>query len=174
MRTSLFSSAPALAARVLVLSALLPCAALARNTLSNGERLTPGESLTSNNGEFKMTFEPSGQIVVRRMPKVQQPGELAPGSEPSVHWHSGFQGPVKGELTLEMQHDNNLVVYDTVGGTERNPVWNTDTCEAGRSGLGSLVLQDNGELTVMSGADCLWNAMRKVHSVGGGSSRISL
>lgn len=166
------------ASQAVLLSAFLPCAALAQsNTLGNDKSLKAGETLTSNNGEYRMTFEPSGQIVVHRLPKPAAPPAPGAGAPvpaaPAVHWHSEFQGPIHGEPSLVMQRDNNLVVYDLVGGTDRRPVWNSDTCEAGQVGLGSLVLQDNGELTIMSGPECVWNAMRKTLSMGGGRSRIA-
>jgi len=166
---------PWMARTALAFTLLQGISALAANTLANGSRLAAGETLTSANGQYRMNVETDGRLAVYRI-EPPAPGAGSPSGMATVHshWDSGSAGPVHGTLTLEMQADNNLVLYDTVGGTERRAAWNSDTCNAGRAGAAVLVLQDNGELTVQSDGECLWNSMRRITSLGGGSSRITL
>lgn len=163
-----------LPAKAALLAALLQgTAARAEHTLGNGAQMAAGQSLTSASGEYRMTVEKDGRVVVYR---IQQPAS-GTGSTPATvttHWDSGSASPVHGTLSLEMQKDNNLVLYDTVGGTERRAVWDSRTSSEGRAETGTLVLQDNGELTVQSGGECIWNSMRSITSLGGGRSKVSL
>jgi hypothetical protein len=149
--------------------ALLGLAALADPTLPNDGRLPVEGELVSSNGEFRFTLQPGGRLAVQR--KTASP---AAGAAWQEVWSAGGSGPFQGRQELRMQRDNNLVLYDIVGGTEQRSAWSTETAGQSPEGTGRLVLQDDGELTVLSGSDVLWSSRRKIMAAGGGSSKVEV
>ncbi|GAB2622627.1 hypothetical protein Aab01nite_26600 [Paractinoplanes abujensis] len=102
-------------------------AAAGQSLLTGGERLNPGQSLISPNGQFRLTMQGDGALK-----------EVRAGVEPV--WQAVNLRMAAGS-TLEMQGDGNLVVY----GPGHVALWSTGT--AGRNGS-VLRLQDDGNLVV--------------------------
>ena len=94
-------------------------------TLRAPGQLTPGRSLTSNNGLYNLVLQPDGNFVLYK-------GATA-------LWASNTRGmPV---ATAVMQNDGNLVLYDS----QQRPLWNSGT--EGHPGA-FLTIQDNGNVIV--------------------------
>jgi len=98
------------------------------DTLTEGQKLVKGESLTSSNGAYTLTLQDDGNLVL--------------ASRGHAIWASETNGEdvVRGEV----QGDGNFVLY-----TADKPVWHTDT--KGKKNV-RLVLQDDRNL-VLYGAD---------------------
>ena len=77
------------------------------STLTAGQQLNPGQSKTSPNGLYTLTYQTDGNLVL-----------YSPGG---ALWHTGTFGTCAG--TAIMQGDGNFVVYDC-GGT---PLWHAGT-----------------------------------------------
>ncbi|MBL7255259.1 hypothetical protein [Paractinoplanes lichenicola] len=126
---------------VLLVLALLAIAAPARaaagqSLLVGGERLNPGQSLTSPNGQFRLTMQADGALREFR-------AEIEPV------WQA-VNLRMRAGSTLEMQGDGNLVIY----GPGHVALWSSGT--AGRNGS-VLRLQDDGNLVLYApGNRAVW------------------
>ena len=98
------------------------------DTLTGGQKLVKGESLTSSNGAYTLTLQDDGNLVL--------------ASRGHAIWASGTDG--QDVVRAEVQTDGNFVIY-----TADKPVWHTDT--KGKKNV-RLVLQDDRNL-VLYGAD---------------------
>lgn len=98
------------------------------DTLTGGQKLVKGESLTSSNGAYTLTLQDDGNLVL--------------ASRGHAIWASGTDG--QDVVRAEVQSDGNFVIY-----TADKPVWHTDT--KGKKNV-RLVLQDDRNL-VLYGAD---------------------
>jgi LysM repeat protein len=98
------------------------------DTLTGGQKLVKGESLTSSNGAYTLTLQDDGNLVL--------------ASRGHAIWASGTDG--QDVVRAELQSDGNFVLY-----TADKPVWHTDT--KGKKNV-RLVLQDDRNL-VLYGAD---------------------
>jgi LysM repeat protein len=98
------------------------------DTLTEGQKLVKGESLTSSNGAYTLTLQDDGNLVL--------------ASRGHAIWASGTDG--QDVVRAEVQSDGNFVLY-----TADKPVWHTDT--KGKKNV-RLVLQDDRNL-VLYGAD---------------------
>ena len=118
-----------------------------KDTMRAGECLEMGQSLTSIDGQYHLTMESNGNVVLYAGPDGDAPswtavwssGTQDKGGAPyrlclqgdgnlvlysdgnSAQWRSGTQG--KPAVRLVMQNDRNLVLYDGVG----KALWRTDT-----------------------------------------------
>jgi nucleoid-associated protein YgaU len=104
------------------------------DTLTEGQKLEKGGSLTSNNGAYTLTLQDDGNLVL-----------AARGQ--SV-WATGTEG--KNVERLEVQKDGNCVLY-----TSDKPVWHTDT--KGKKDV-KLVLQDDRNLVLYAGHGAAWSS----------------
>ena len=98
------------------------------DTLTGGQKLVKGESLTSSNGAYTLTLQDDGNLVL--------------ASRGHAIWSSGTNG--EDVVRAEVQSDGNFVLYSA-----DKPVWHTDT--KGKKNP-RLVLQDDRNL-VLYGAD---------------------
>jgi LysM repeat protein len=98
------------------------------DTLTGGQKLVKGESLTSSNGAYTLTLQDDGNLVL--------------ASRGHAIWASGTDG--QDVVRAEVQSDGNFVLY-----TADKPVWHTDT--KGKKNV-RLVLQDDRNV-VLYGAD---------------------
>ena len=104
------------------------------DTLTAGQKLGRGDSLTSGNGAYTLTLQDDGNLV------------LAVRGE-SV-WATGTNG--EGADRAEVQSDGNFVLY-----AGDKPVWHTDT--KGKKDV-KLVLQDDRNLVLYSADGAAWNS----------------
>ena len=103
-------------------------------TLTANHELTSGQSLTSCNGDYTLTMQGDGNLV------------LYQGS--TALWASNTAGTAADEAI--MQGDGNFVVYTSAG----TPLWASGT--AGNPGA-DLVVQNDGNVVVYSaGGAALW------------------
>jgi hypothetical protein len=109
------------------------------NTLTGSPVLLPGQSITSPNGQFVLTFQTDGNLV-----------EYSPAGQPL--WASGTTN--EGAVEAVFQTDGNLVVYGTPNfdGSER-PLWASGT--GGNPGA-TLQVQDDGNVVIYQGNSALW------------------
>ena len=103
------------------------------DTLTEGQKLVKGESLTSSNGAYTLTLQDDGNLVL--------------ASRGHAIWASGTNG--EDIVRAEVQSDGNFVLY-----TGDKPVWHTDT--KGKKNV-RLVLQDDRNLVLYSGDAAAWS-----------------
>ena len=103
------------------------------DTLTEGQKLVKGDSLTSSNGAYTLTLQDDGNLVL--------------ASRGHAVWASGTDG--QDVVRAEVQHDGNFVVY-----TADKPVWHTDT--KGKKNV-RLVLQDDRNLVLYAGDGAAWS-----------------
>lgn len=103
------------------------------DTLTEGQKLVKGESLTSSNGAYTLTLQDDGNLVL--------------ASRGHAIWASGTNG--EDVVRAEVQSDGNFVLY-----TANNPVWHTDT--KGKKNV-RLILQDDRNLVLYSGDAAAWS-----------------
>ncbi|GFG95143.1 LysM peptidoglycan-binding domain-containing protein [Mycobacterium timonense] len=103
------------------------------DTLTQGQKLVRGESLTSNNGAYTLTLQDDGNLVL--------------ASRGQAIWSTGTDG--QDVVRAEVQPDGNFVVY-----TADKPVWHTNT--AGKKDV-KLVLQDDRNLVLYAGNGAAWS-----------------
>ena len=103
------------------------------DTLTEGQKLVKGESLTSSNGAYTLTLQDDGNLVL--------------ASRGHAIWSSGTNG--EDVVRAEVQSDGNFVLY-----TGDKPVWHTDT--KGKKNV-RLVLQDDRNLVLYSGDAAAWS-----------------
>ena len=108
-------------------------------TALSARRLRPGESFRSPNGQYRLTYQADGNLVlyddVNQVPLwgtntrgrsagqalLQTDGNfVVSGSSGEVHWTSGTAGNPRAYLAV--QNDGNLVIYRADG----RPVWGRD------------------------------------------------
>lgn len=110
------------------------------DTLTAGQKLVRGESLTSNNGAYTLTLQDDGNLVL-----------AARGQE---LWAAGTDG--QDVVRAEVQPDGNFVVY-----TADKPVWHTHT--QGKKGV-KLVLQDDRNLVLYAADGPAWSTKTETDS----------
>jgi len=103
------------------------------DTLTEGQKLVKGDSLTSSNGAYTLTLQDDGNLVL--------------ASRGHAIWASGTGG--QDVVRAEVQKDGNFVVY-----AADKPVWHTDT--KGKKNV-RLVLQDDRNLVLYSGDGTAWS-----------------
>jgi hypothetical protein len=110
---------------LIIIVAVTATPVCARDTLNPGEALRPGERLTSDNQQYSLVLEQSGNLV------------LYAGRQ--ALWSSNTQG--QRVQTCTMQSDGNLVLFLRNG----QPIWSTNTSDKPGS---FLVLQNDGNLVI--------------------------
>ena len=103
------------------------------DTLTGGQKLVKGESLTSSNGAYTLTLQDDGNLVL--------------ASRGHAIWASETNG--QDVVRAEVQSDGNFVLY-----TADKPVWHTDT--KGKKNV-RLVLQDDRNLVLYAGDGAAWS-----------------
>jgi hypothetical protein len=121
----------ALGAFVLILVACVTAAGI----LSPNTALSPGQSISSDNGRYVLVMQGDGNLVYYRT------------SDWIPRWNSQTQSP---GAFAPMQGDGNLVVYATTGAA----IWNSQT--SGNPGA-FLAAQDDGNLVIYGSGRALWN-----------------
>lgn len=102
------------------------------DTLNAGQKLSKGDSLTSNNGAYTLTLQEDGNLVLAAR------GEAV--------WATGTNG--QGADRAEVQTDGNFVIY-----AGDKPIWHSDT--KGKKNT-KLVLQDDRNVVLYSGSGAAW------------------
>jgi hypothetical protein len=102
--------------------------------LPSGARLQRGESIWSPSGEFELTFQRDGNLVLYR--------------DRTALWSTGTAGREVRECT--MQTDGNLVLY----GHDRQAVWASNTY--GNPGS-FLAVQDDGNVVIYKPVHPVWS-----------------
>jgi hypothetical protein len=97
------------------------------NTLGPGESLRVGDTLITKNGEFRLTLQTDGNLVLYWIP------QNTPTWASVITCHKRVTHAI-------MQTDGNFVIYDG-----NAPLWATNT--SNQPGA-SLVLQDDGNLVI--------------------------
>ena len=103
------------------------------DTLTGGQKLVKGESLTSSNGAYTLTLQDDGNLVL--------------ASRGHAIWATGTDG--EDVVRAEVQSDGNFVVY-----TADKPVWHTDT--KGKKNV-RLVLQDDRNVVLYAADGPAWS-----------------
>jgi hypothetical protein len=103
------------------------------DTLTGGQKLVKGDSLTSSNGAYTLTLQDDGNLVL--------------AARGRAIWASGTDG--QGVVRAEVQPDGNFVLY-----TSDKPVWHTDT--KGKKNA-KLVLQDDRNLVLYAADWPAWS-----------------
>lgn len=126
--------------------AKLPPAGLRGRVLRAGERLNPGDYLESQNGLYRLMYEPGGDLML-----TGPDGKM---------WWAGTKGPAHH---VEVHKDGNLAVHS---GTDDKEEWGAHKL----GGFYNLVkyesadlrleLDDDGKLVTRAGGDELWHAPR--------------
>lgn len=103
------------------------------DTLTAGQKLVRGESITSNNGAYTLTLQDDGNLVL--------------AARGQSLWATGTDG--QDVVRAEVQPDGNFVVY-----TADKPVWHTHT--EGKKDV-KLVLQDDRNLVLYAADGPAWS-----------------
>lgn len=104
------------------------------DTLTAGQKLGKGDSLTSNNGAYTLTLQEDGNLVLAVR------GEAV--------WATGTNG--QGGDRAEVQSDGNFVLY-----AGDKPIWHTDT--KGKKDV-KLVVQDDRNVVLYAADGAAWNS----------------
>ena len=158
-----FRTVPTAACRVLLLAALAAGApAFPAPMLKNGEVLTPGKFLQSENGRFRLDLTEEGQWVVWEVLPVDAPADGSPPArglrERSRSW---LYRDALGTATLHLRSDNKLLVHDTVPWLDQPLlIWESCNVRVAPAGTGNLVLGDDGSLAILAGDRRIWEAGR--------------
>ncbi|WP_019972848.1 LysM peptidoglycan-binding domain-containing protein [Mycobacterium sp. 141] len=104
------------------------------DTLTEGQKLEKGGSLTSNNGAYTLTLQDDGNLVLY--------------ARDQAVWSTETNG--QDVVRAEVQSDGNFVLY-----TSAKPVWHTDT--KGKKNV-KLVLQDDRNLVLYAGDGPAWSS----------------
>jgi LysM repeat protein len=104
------------------------------DTLTEGQKLGKGDSLTSNNGAYTLTLQEDGNLVLAAR------GEAV--------WATGTNG--QDVQRAEVQTDGNFVLY-----APDKPIWHTDT--KGKKNV-KLVLQDDRNLVLYAADGPAWTS----------------
>lgn len=103
------------------------------DTLSEGQKLGKGDSITSNNGAYTLTLQEDGNLVLAAR------GEAV--------WASGTNG--QGGERAEVQTDGNFVLY-----AGDKPIWHTDT--KGKKSV-KVVVQDDRNVVLYAADGPAWS-----------------
>jgi nucleoid-associated protein YgaU len=103
------------------------------DTLTEGQKLVRGESLTSSNGAYTLTLQDDGNLVL--------------AARGQAIWATSTNG--QDVVRAEVQPDGNFVLY-----TADKPVWHSDT--KGKKDV-KLVLQDDRNLVLYAGDGAAWS-----------------
>ncbi|XP_037549693.1 mannose-specific lectin [Nematolebias whitei] len=109
---------------------------MSRNYLSRNSELRRGDSLVSNNGQWKAVFQDDGNFVIYGWKPV---------------WSADTN--TTGAVRLCMQDDSNLVMYNQ----EDHPRWQTNSHYDG-SAMCRLQLTDDGKLLIFRNAQQIWSS----------------
>jgi LysM repeat protein len=104
------------------------------DTLTEGQKLEKGGSLTSNNGAYTLTLQDDGNLVL--------------AARGQAVWATGTNG--LDVVRAEVQADGNFVLY-----TPEKPVWHTDT--KGAKDV-RLVLQDDRNVVLYADGGPAWSS----------------
>ena len=104
------------------------------DTLTEGQKLEKGGSLTSNNGAYTLTLQDDGNLVL--------------AARGQAVWSTGTNG--QDVVRAEVQTDGNFVLY-----TPEKPVWHTDT--KGAKDV-KLVLQDDRNVVLYAKDGPAWSS----------------
>ena len=104
------------------------------DTLTEGQKLGKGDSLTSNNGAYTLTLQEDGNLVLAAR------GEAV--------WATGTNG--QDVQRAEVQTDGNFVLY-----AGDKPIWHSDT--KGKKSV-KLVLQDDRNLVLYAADGPAWTS----------------
>ncbi len=104
------------------------------DTLTEGQKLEKGGSLTSSNGAYTLTLQDDGNLVL--------------AARGQAVWATGTNG--ENVERLEVQEDGNVVLY-----TPEKPVWHTDTKGAKDA---KLVLQDDRNVVLYAKDEAAWSS----------------
>jgi nucleoid-associated protein YgaU len=105
------------------------------DTLTEGQKLAKGESITSNNGAYTLTLQEDGNLVLY--------------ARDNAVWATGTDG--QDVQRAEVQTDGNFVLY-----TADKPVWASQT--KGEKDV-KLVIQDDRNLVLYAkGNDAVWSS----------------
>ncbi len=104
------------------------------STLATGASLTAGKSIKSSNGQFTLSMQTDGNLV------LQGNGHIL--------WFSLTSGNAGAHLI--MQADGNLVIYSAGGAA----VWSTNTTGPN----GNLVVASSGQLQLSTGNGVAWTS----------------
>ncbi|WP_059019046.1 LysM peptidoglycan-binding domain-containing protein [Mycobacterium sp. M26] len=104
------------------------------DTLTEGQKLGKGDSLTSPNGAYTLTLQEDGNLVLAAR------GEAV--------WATGTNG--QDVVRAEVQTDGNFVLY-----TADKPIWHTDT--KGKKNV-KLVLQDDRNVVLYAADGPAWSS----------------
>ena len=104
------------------------------DTLTAGQKLGKGDSLTSNNGAYTLTLQEDGNLVLAAR------GEAV--------WSTGTNG--QGVERAEVQSDGNFVLY-----AGDKPIWHSDT--KGKKDV-KLVVQDDRNVVLYAADGAAWNS----------------
>eukprot|EP01022_Parablepharisma_sp_SALTPOND_P016837 TRINITY_DN2565_c0_g1_i1.p1 TRINITY_DN2565_c0_g1~~TRINITY_DN2565_c0_g1_i1.p1 ORF type:complete len:265 (-),score=13.20 TRINITY_DN2565_c0_g1_i1:229-1023(-) len=111
------------------------------NTLDEGQHMTDGEYLQSQNGQYRAKMESDGNFVLYHI----QTGHAM--------WSSGTAGKGTSPYKLIMQGNGNLALYDSTG------QWYWSSRMSANRGAGGyqMVLEDNGNLVIYDqDSDMMW------------------
>src|ERR1700753_4116429 len=103
------------------------------DTLTEGQKLVKGDSLTSNNGAYTLTLQEDGNLVL--------------ASRGHAIWSTSTDG--QDAVRAEVQGDGNFVLY-----TAEKPIWHTDT--KGKKNV-RLTLQDDRNLVLYAADGPAWS-----------------
>jgi hypothetical protein len=103
------------------------------DTLTGGQKLVKGESLTSSNGAYSLALQDDGNLVL--------------AARGRAIWSTGTNG--QNVVRAEVQSDGNFVLY-----TADKPVWHSDT--KGKKNV-RLVLQDDRNLVLYAADGPAWS-----------------
>ncbi|XP_037613234.1 lectin-like isoform X2 [Sebastes umbrosus] len=109
---------------------------MSKNYLSKNDELRKGDSLVSNNEQFKAVFQEDGNFVLYSWKPI---------------WASATDG--SDVFRLCMQADCNLVMYNK----ENEPRWQTNSAK-GDSNMCRLYLTNEGKLVLNKESDEIWNS----------------
>ena len=104
------------------------------DTLTEGQKLVQGGSLTSSNGAYTLTLQDDGNLVL--------------AARGQAVWSTGTNG--QDVVRAEVQKDGNFVLY-----TPEKPVWHTDT--KGAKDV-RLVLQDDRNVVLYAKDGPAWSS----------------
>ncbi|KAI5919644.1 bulb-type lectin domain-containing protein [Camillea tinctor] len=108
------------------------------NTLGNGEWMTPGTSLWSQDGSVELKMQMDGKIAVYW------------GGQCRYQNTREQRQDIKG---VHMQEDGNLCMYDTNG----TPVWHTDTASPTGDSTVICAVQNDGNVVLYRGTP-IWSS----------------
>jgi hypothetical protein len=117
-------------------SASVAVTVLPRDTLETGERLTPGDFLTSTDLRYRLVYQTDGNLV------------LYDTTVRTALWASNTSGSSAGAAVL--QDDGNFVLYNG----QNAAVFSTGTQSTAPA---TLVVQSDGNLVLYAGGQPLWH-----------------